>query len=143
MVGCFILGSGIVFNFEISQYTDFTQLKKAIWAEDKEYFKEVGINNERRFKLWKVQIPTRNNNDYDKLLKNHHEDLDVKEEFGGERLDETWHINSVFKCPPLKEHIHIMVQPPSLATTGKCLPMVYLSNKKFAVSKYNFDVNCF
>ncbi len=31
----------------------------------------------------------------------------------------------------------IIVQPPPPATTGKCLPMVYLSNKKFALS-HNF-----
>ncbi|POG57833.1 hypothetical protein GLOIN_2v1791224 [Rhizophagus irregularis DAOM 181602=DAOM 197198] len=117
MVGCFILGSGIVFNFEIGQYKDFTQLKKAIWEEDKEYFESVGIKNEKRFKLWKVQISTKNNNEYDKLLENHHEDLDVKEDFGGERLDETWLIDSIFKCPPPEEHIHIMVQPPPPATT--------------------------
>ncbi|POG73797.1 hypothetical protein GLOIN_2v1772162 [Rhizophagus irregularis DAOM 181602=DAOM 197198] len=119
MVGCFILGSGIVFNFEIGRYRDFTQLKKAIWEEDKEYFERDGITNEKRFKLWKVQISTKNNNKYDKLLENHHEDLDVKEDFGGERLDETWRIDSIFKCPPPEEHIHIMVQPPPPATTGK------------------------
>src|SRR6266511_1998845 len=127
MVGCFILGSGIVFNFEIGQYRNFTQLKKAIWEEDKEYFESVRIKNEKRFKLWKVQISTKHNNKYDKLLENHHEDLDVKEDFGGERLDETWLIDSIFKCSPPEEHIHIIVEPPKPATTGKCLPMVYLS----------------
>ena len=135
MVGCFILGSGIVFNFEISQYGDFTQLKKAIWEEDKDYFESVGIKNEKRFKLWKVRISTKNNNKYDELLDNHPVDLDVKKCFDGKRLDETWRIDSIFESPPPEEHIHIMVQPPpSSATTGKCLPMVYLSNKKFALS---------
>lgn len=48
-------------------------------------------------------------------------DLDFKKDFDGERLDETWLIDSIFKCPPLEEHIHIMVQmvqpPPPPATT--------------------------
>ena len=119
MVGCFILSSGIVFNFEISQYRDFTQLKKAIWDEDKKYFERVGIENEKRFNLWKVQISTKNNNEYDKLLENHHVDLDVKKEFDGERLDATWRIDSIFKSPPPEEHIHIMVQPHNLAMKNK------------------------
>jgi hypothetical protein len=33
-----------------------------------------------------------------------------------------------------KEEIHIIVQVPAAA--GKCLPMIYFSNKKFAVTKY-------
>ncbi len=131
MVGCFILGSGIVFNFEISQYGDFTQLKKAIWEEDKDYFESVGIKNEKRFKLWEVRISTKNNNKYDELLDNHPVDLDVKKCFDGKRLDETWRIDSIFESPPPEEHIHIMVQPPpsSATTAGKRLLMIYLSNK--------------
>ncbi|GBC36095.1 hypothetical protein GLOIN_2v1736613 [Rhizophagus irregularis DAOM 181602=DAOM 197198] len=120
MVGCFILGNGVTFNFEIGKYVDFTELKKAIWEDDKDYFASIGVNNDKKIKLWKVEIPTRNNDKYERLLENHRVDLDVKEEFSGERLDETWHIDLTFKEPPPKEHIHIIVQPPSSpATTGK------------------------
>jgi len=35
-------------------------------------------------------------------------------------------------------HVHIIVEPLPPATTGKCLPMVYLSNKKFALSHIFF-----
>ncbi|GBC49492.1 uncharacterized protein OCT59_015739 [Rhizophagus irregularis] len=120
MVGCFILGNGVTFNFEIGKYVDFTELKKAIWEDDKDYFASIGVNNDKKIKLWKVEIPTRNNDKYERLLENHRVDLDVKEEFSGERLNETWHIDLTFKEPPPKEHIHIIVQPPSLpATTGK------------------------
>jgi hypothetical protein len=38
----------------------------------------------------------------------------------------------------LKGQVHIVVQPPTPATTGKCLPMVYLLNKKFALSHIFF-----
>ena len=123
MVGCFILGTGIVFNFEISQYGDFTQLKKAIWEEDKDYFESVGIKNEKRFKLWEVHISTKNNNKYDELLDNHPVDLDVKKCFDGKRLDETWRIDSIFESPPPEEHIHIMcnrpLRPPPLVSVSQ------------------------
>ncbi|PKC55118.1 hypothetical protein RhiirA1_446908 [Rhizophagus irregularis] len=113
-------GNGVTFNFEIGKYVDFTELKKAIWEDDKDYFASIGVNNDKKIKLWKVEIPTRNNDKYERLLENHRVDLDVKEEFSGERLDETWHIDLTFKEPPPKEHIHIIVQPPSSpATTGK------------------------
>jgi hypothetical protein len=39
-----------------------------------------------------------------------------------------------------KEGIHVFIVPTS---TGKCLPMFYLSNKKFAVTKYRFGLISF
>ncbi|GBB99633.1 hypothetical protein RclHR1_03590008 [Rhizophagus clarus] len=116
MVGCFILGSCVTFNFEIGKYIDFTELKKAIWEEDKDYFVSIGVKNDKKIKLWKVEIPTRNNDKYERLLENPRVDLNVKEEFSGERLDETWHINLTFEEHPPKEHIHIIVQPLPPAT---------------------------
>ena len=51
----------------------------------------------------------------------------------GEELDTIDPFPVDYKPPP--KTIHIIAQPPSSpATTGKCLPMVYLSNKKFALS---------
>jgi hypothetical protein len=37
--------------------------------------------------------------------------------------------------------IHIIVEPST--TIGKCLPMFYLSNKKFAIIKYRFGLMSF
>jgi hypothetical protein len=135
MVGCFILGCGTIFNFEIGRYNDFTELRKAIWEDDKDYFESIGCN-EKKLKLWKVKIPTRNNAKYLELKKNPCAEINVQQEFGGEELDPTWEVAESFSTTPMKEHIHIIVQipPPPPATTGKCLPMVYLSNKKFQLS---------
>jgi hypothetical protein len=133
MVGCFILGCGTIFNFEIGRYNDFTELRKAIWEDDKDYFESIGCN-EKKLKLWKVKIPTRNNAKYLELKKNPCAEINVQQEFGGEELDPTWEVAESFSTTPMKEHVHIIIQPPPPATTGKCLPMVYLSNKKFALS---------
>ncbi|CAB5384180.1 unnamed protein product [Rhizophagus irregularis] len=64
MVGCFILGSGVTFNFEIGKYADFTELKKAIWEDDKDYF-------ERR----PGEYQTSNREPVDRLIKNFWIDL--------------------------------------------------------------------
>src|SRR5436305_6680790 len=138
MIGCFILGSGTSFNFEIGEFEDFTKLSKALWEKNKDYFTNTGVMNELNLKLWNVDIPTRNNKKYSELKKNPLVDIDVEQEFGGVEIDQTWLINSTFTVSPLKEHIHIIVQPLPPATTGKFLPMVYLSNKKFALSHIFF-----
>jgi hypothetical protein len=130
MVGCFILGSGNSFNFEIGEYNNFTNLRKAIWKSDKSYFENIGESigerNEIKLNLWKVEISTRDNIKYEELKKNPHVGLDVKKEFGGEWLDPVWEIEKSYSDTPAKEHIHIIVQP----TIGKCLPMFYLSSKE-------------
>ena|ERR1043166_8385138 len=129
MIGCFILGSGTSFNFEIGDFKDFTGLSKALWEKNKDYFINTGVMNELNLKLWKVKIPTRNNKKYSELKKNPRVDIDIEQEFEGEEIDQTWLINGTFPDTPLKEHIHIIVQPPPPPTTGKCLPIFYLSNK--------------
>ena len=140
MIGCFFLGNGISFNFEIGDFEDFTKLSKALWEKNKDYFINTGVMDELNLKLWKVEIPTRNNKKYSVLKKNPRVDIDIEQEFGGVEIDQTWLIDSTFTISPPKEHIHIIVQPPP-ATTGKCLPMVYLSNKKFALSHILFLSN--
>jgi hypothetical protein len=57
------------------------------------------------------------------------QDLEGKEMLPGDEISK--YLKNFDKPPSL---IHIIVQPPQPATTGKCLPMVYLSNKKFALS---------
>ncbi|GBB99301.1 hypothetical protein RclHR1_03480005 [Rhizophagus clarus] len=113
MVGCFILGSGTIFNFEIGKYGDFTELREVIWKDNIDYFKEIGEKNDKRLKLWKVTIPTRNNVDYLDLKKNPHLEINVEQRFKGEELDPTWLVNKTFIEPPPEEHIHIIIQPPA------------------------------
>jgi hypothetical protein len=33
----------ITFNFEIRKYNDFTELKKAVWEDDKGFFESIGV----------------------------------------------------------------------------------------------------
>ena len=68
MVGCFILVSGIIFNFGIDEYNDFTKLKRVIWNDEEDYFKNIGVPNVYRIKLWKVEIPTRDNDKFWRIL---------------------------------------------------------------------------
>ena len=129
MIGCFILGSGTSFNLEIGDFEDFTELSKALWEKNKDYFINTGVMNELNLKLWNFEIPTRNNKKYSELKKNPRVDIIIEQEFGGEEIDQTWMIYGTFPDTPSKEHIHIIVQPPPPATTGKYLPIVHLSNK--------------
>jgi hypothetical protein len=54
-----------------------------------------------------------------------------------------YNLNKYFdndKKMPKKNHLHIFIVPTS---TGKCTLIFYLSNKKFAVTKYRFDLISF
>src|SRR2546430_2987422 len=101
----------------------------------------VGID-EKRIKLWKVTISTSDTSKANKKLEilksleNSRIEIDIVRDLGGVFLPPGEEIRDHFnKNEKLASgHIHIIVQPPPPATTGKCLPMVYLSNKKFALS---------
>ncbi|CAB4402309.1 unnamed protein product [Rhizophagus irregularis] len=80
MIGCFILGSGTSFIFEVGAFRDFTELSKALWEKNKDYFINTGVMNELNLKLWNVEIPTRNNKKYLELKNS--VDIDVEQEFG-------------------------------------------------------------
>ena len=94
--------------------------------------KKKDIISSSNIDLWKVEIEETDENR--EKLKNI--EINIREEFGGERLSTTKLARNIFSGGPPDERIHIIVQP--LATTGKCLPMVYLSNKKFALSHIFF-----
>ena len=73
---------------------------------------------------WKVNIPESKKQEI-------YEGIDVKVKFKGEELDSDLNtIGDYFKEQPTAKHIHIIVERSSPATTGKCLPTFYLSNKK-------------
>ena len=76
-------------------------------------------------KLWKVDV------DKSKLNPGSTDD-DIKE-LGGESMEFEYDFIKYFQedYEPTRNKIHIVA-----TTTGKCLPTFYLSNKKFAVTKY-------
>src|SRR5204862_2963559 len=93
-----------------------------------------------RLNLWKAEITVSEENR--KVLENPEIEY-IKQTFNLKKLNpsDMFLDEEVFpdKYTPQQRHIHIIVQPPPLpATTGKCLPMVYLSNKKFALSHIFF-----
>ena len=79
-------------------------------------------------KLWKVDV------DKNKL-EPYSTDDDIKE-LGGESMEFEHKFTRYFKADcELMDNIHI-VAVVATTTTGKCLPTFYLSNKRFAVTKY-------
>jgi hypothetical protein len=99
------------------------QLRSAIYKIKKNAFTNIDENN---LILWKVNISI-NKENMSKLDEASCSfcKVNIRRDFGGEELF------PVDKIPEDSgvETIHIIVQRPPLATTGKCLPMVYLSNK--------------
>src|SRR5581483_2609087 len=108
-------------------------LKSRIWNNIKE--NDDNINKAIHLKLWKVEIP-RDDKLLDELDEMFRKGKDVENQLGKalEQDDsyKEW-FPSDYQLPD--KTVHIIVQPPPPATTGKCLPMVYLSNKKFIVKK--------
>jgi hypothetical protein len=122
MLGCIILGEKNAFPVDYDACKTIGHLKDAI-KEKKSV--ALGSTDANALNLWKVNIPE---SDKNKIYKG----IDIKGEFRGEKLDRDLNIIDYFNEQPPRRHIHIIVEPPPPATTGKCLPMVYLSNKKFA-----------
>jgi len=130
---CFILGDDRgIFPATISDVTrvkgsdipfkDFTvaYLKDLIWELREDILSSSNMD------LWKVEIE-----ETDEIIKKlENIETDIQADFGGIKLSKmTQSIKAIFfNNPPAS--IHIIVQPH--ATTGKCLPMVYLLSKKFA-----------
>ena len=106
----------------------FGHIKKLIWP-----------NNDKanELKLWMFKISREEKaKKLETLNKKFRDNVDMTDELG-EELDTIDPFPVDYKPPP--KTIHIIAQPPSSpATTGKCLPMVYLSNKKFALSHIFF-----
>jgi hypothetical protein len=94
----------------------------------------VDVSIMRELKLWKVNVKKQEIKDKNISTK---EDIEQKlhgEEMEPEESFERYFRNELDNKKFARFNIHIIVQmpPPPPATTGKCLPMVYLSNKKFA-----------
>src|SRR5688572_19980673 len=122
---CLIKGNTIAnaFSVKINRDEPISELKKAIKAEKQNDFAGVDAD---KLKLWKVEI----SDERDDILGN----LLLQDEH---KLPATREIGEYWAEKPPKRHIHVIVSPPE-TTTGKCLSMFYLSNKKFVVTKYQF-----
>ena len=95
----------------------FDHLRKLIWSDIKS--NEEDINGAKQLKLWLGEKSK-------ELEKNFRDGV-------YEELDPTDKLSTnIFQSGSI-----IIVQPPSPATTGKCLPMVYLLNKKFNILNYH------
>src|SRR4051794_10893031 len=93
--------------------------------------------------LWKVDRVSVDKND--KLLETFSTENDIKEKLGGELMIPRFPLSKYFngfEDDESKFAIHIIVQLLT-TTTGKCLPTFYLSNKKFALTKYQFGLISF
>ena len=122
MLGCFVIGEDKAFIIGTDKIKTISQLRDNIKDYKENVFRTFDAN---QLTLWKVDIP-----EIKKLEIN--ADTDIAQKFGAVELKEDFDtIEEHFGTNPTAKHIHIIVQTPP-ATTGKCLPMVYLSNKKFA-----------
>ena len=114
-------------------------LRNDIYDKKKNTFSSIDRNE---LILWKVDIPFDCENDKLKMLDDAFGTINIEQDLKGEEMlpgDKISKYLTNFDNPP--SSIHILVQPSPPATTGKCLPMVYLSNKKFALSHILFLSN--
>ena len=139
MVNCLLLGDNTKKTFPVEVTIDKTVggLRKLIKDENTRSFTGIDAKD---LTLWKVDIPDEINEKTQLLNTKNPSEINIKEDLEGMELSSTKKLNQYYAQIPADEHIHIIVQmpPPPPATTGKCLPMVYLSNKKFALSHIFF-----
>ena len=97
------------------------QLKRYILSTNENKF---SIKDSDLMKLWKVEIKD------ESMVKDVFTEDDIKNKLGGtfmKTMDKF--IDEYFSSKPPENHVHIIIAVS--ASTGKCLPMFYLSNKKF------------
>jgi len=140
---CYILGTPVnsaipvdigesmkVDNFDVKlEMFSIGHIKKVIWP-----------NNDRanELKLWKFVTPLKRvNNELKELNDKFRDKIDLTQKLGEDLSPDTKFIKEFSDWKNLPdEYIHIIVQPP--ATTGKCLPMFYFSNKEICYSLLHF-----
>jgi hypothetical protein len=125
-----IISEEIIVGNNRIQYKDITVSNvKSLFLSEK------GVNySSDNLNLWKVDRVSVDKNDM--LLETFSTENDIKEKLGGELMIPRFPLSKYFngfEDDESKFAIHIIVQLLT-TTTGKCLPMVYLSNKKFAVT---------
>ena len=118
-------------TFREDELTVF-ELKKLMWKELKG--NEDGSNETNRWTLWKVEDFIEGGKEWLALENTEDNSIEtyIRNELKGNKLTSAMGLRKhVFPSDPPEGMIHIIVQQSAPATTGKCLPMVYLSNKKF------------
>ena len=129
LLNCFILGTGTGFSIPLSEkvsikHDDYSInsltidiLKKYIWEREKDILKDL-TNHASKLELWHVNV--------EEVVDVLNED-DIVQKLGGNKMKPNFVFSKYFIGEPPEGKIHIIIQPP--ATTGKCLPIFYLSNK--------------
>ena len=137
MVFCFVLGEvPAIENHFVVDITDkiknISHLQNAIKEVKKPQLNDFALND---LKLWKVYISINKNEAKLSILDKQPQEVDIERDLEGQKLIPSDDVPKDFcqQQPPLKI-IHIIVQLSQPTTTGKCLPMVYLLNKKFMLS---------
>ena len=113
-------------NVEV-KFPDFkvSHFKEKLFRE--QIIKDI-IRDKNEMNLWKVN--SQKVDDEEKKLKGFTED-DIKDKLEGEKMISRYLFSNYFKVDQMDiQGIHIFVVPTS---TGKCLPIFYLSNKEIAV----------
>jgi hypothetical protein len=141
---CYVLGSPVnsTFPVDIGKITKidnadvpiekltFGHIKKKIWPND---------NKAKELRLWMVKISREEKKVMlDTLNKNFRENVDMTYVLG-EELDTTDPFPVNYKPPP--GTIHIIAQPPSPATTGKCLLIFCFSSKDSFFCRLKSTIN--
>ena len=141
MVYCLVLGKHPreAFEVENDEFSSILKLKDIIWEKNKDIAPSA-----RKLRLWQVDISNEENEETEKLkilIDTPPHEINIENQLEGKELFTNKDLGEYFPDPVLDRHIRIIVEPPSSpATTGKCLPMVYLSNKKFALSHIFYSI---
>jgi hypothetical protein len=132
MAFCFVMGTDIesVIVVKGKAGMSIAELKDDIYDKKKYYFGNLNYDSSD-LHLWKVDIPVDAENDKFVKLKTlesrcHNEDT-IMQELEGQKLTAFEDFGDIFNSD--SKNICIIVQPLRPDTTGKCFPMVYLSNK--------------
>jgi hypothetical protein len=133
MIFCFVVGTdlGSVFRVDGQIKMTIDELKDMIYKKKKNSFEDKRFDS-CDLNLWLVDIPYDIENVKLKTLQNRSRDMNEEnitiQELGGKKLSPVDDIGDIFTYD--SKNIRIIVQPPPPATTGKCLPTFYQSNKK-------------
>jgi hypothetical protein len=131
---CLILGEKTEASFLVKLSLDdkVMELKESIIKTSPVSFTGIDAKD---ISLYHVDISDEDIERMEKLNTKPPSDINIEQELGGEKMNPRKNIKLYFTKEPNDEHIHIIIVKP-LDTISKCLPTFYLSNKTFAVTKY-------
>ena len=116
------------------RHTFLVKIEKDIAVSD---FKEIILKKvkldipENKLVLWKVNIQIDDHMDLDTTICDDIQKKEKQELFSLRRIDYYFKEDTYYSGKsPNSLNIYIIVKLPKLTTTGKCLPMVYLLNKR-------------